>query len=171
MNIVHRAEKTHLNANALSRLHSDGGKPVPACSNLLYESSQENISVLSIFCFPITQNDQRMVQAISIHMDKQFVATLVRQLPTDRTFGTIYQRMKTAYLRSSRNARISTFESFRFDAKMKLLFFCNPNSTERLCIPNKSVSKVLKIAHDNCAHIGSHRTYDFLKDKIFMKKI
>jgi len=79
--------------------------------------------------------------------------------------------MRIAYLRSPRNAHILTFESFRFDAKTKLLFFCNPNSIKRLCIPNKFVLEVLKIAYDNCAYISLHQTYDFLKDKVFMKKM
>ena len=57
MNIVHRAGKTYLNVDAFSWLHSDGGEPVPACSNLLYKSSQEDISVFSISCLLVTQDD------------------------------------------------------------------------------------------------------------------
>ncbi|KAL2060379.1 hypothetical protein VTL71DRAFT_9774 [Oculimacula yallundae] len=109
-------------------------------------------------------------QMTMVHLDKQLVRSVVRQLPSDRTFGTIYRQIKSKYDKSPKDARIYTYESFRLDSKSKLLFFMD-DGKDRLYIPDKMIRTVLEIGHDQRAHVGAHRTYEFLKDQIFIKRM
>lgn len=66
---------------------------------------------------------------------------------------------------------ITTFESFRLDPKSKLLYFRDSDEGERLCIPDKLWTTFARIAHDDRAHVGGNRTYDFLRRNIFALRL
>lgn len=79
--------------------------------------------------------------------------------------------MTELYKNSPIDARVTTLESFRRDAKSKLLFFTDLDGRERLCIPRKSIDEVLQIAHDDRAYVGGERTYDFLRQHVFFLRM
>ena len=111
------------------------------------------------------------LQSASTFMSNEFIKSTAKLMPTDRTFGKVYRKMKQTYTDSPKDARITTFESFRFDYPTRLLFFRDSDSEERLCIPQKLVAQVLRIGHEDRAHVGTRRTYEYLRRHIFIPRL
>jgi hypothetical protein len=44
---------------------------------------------------------------------------------------------------------VTTFKRFQLDSQSKLLFLQEAKGTERMCIPDKFVQRVLEMAHDD----------------------
>jgi hypothetical protein len=62
---------------------------------------------------------------------------IIREYSRDKNFGKLYRNMVQRLQNSPKAERITTFESFRLDAKTKLLFFHKDGGSEKLYIPDK----------------------------------
>jgi hypothetical protein len=91
---------------------------------------------------------------------------VVREYTRDKNFGELYRNMLQRLQNSPKVERITTFESFRLDANAKWLFFRMDGRSERLYIPDKFVRTVLKMGHDDKAHLGANRTRDYLRESV-----
>lgn len=200
MSIVHRSGKTHLNADALSRL-----KTVPVnmiqiqqwftddsaflihddvCNlpDLEFEEPRERQSVRTTLDGDIclvseeiytmaTETSPAQFKSVLLHIDSTFGQTVAIALPNDKSFRRLYKKMVQRFEASPEDARITTFENFRYDSESGLIYFRDTDVKERLCIPDSLIQEVFKMAHDNRAHIGTQRTYDWLKECIFIRRL
>jgi hypothetical protein len=79
----------------------------------------------------------RPLVATSVYIDKQLKADILKQLPRDKSFGKLYQKMLDRYKKSPKDERVTTFKSFRLDSQSRLLFFQTAEGSKRICIPDK----------------------------------
>ncbi|CZT02527.1 uncharacterized protein RCO7_06258 [Rhynchosporium graminicola] len=170
MTIRHRAGKDHQNADALSRLP----RREPA-DQTIYHTSKESMTVTTIRAFPVAVTDPEehpsTLAATAIHLSETMVSQFRRELPRDKTFASVYNSMMGRLKSSPPEEPTTTFENFRLDPKTKLLWFRDSDIIERLCVPGKYLQRVLEIAHDNRAHVGSKRTYEYLRRHTFIPKL
>src|ERR1700722_13091269 len=109
-----------------------------------------------------------------LHIQNEFVKTIVDNLPTDKSLERFYKRIVERYDNTvnDEDGPTSTLASFRYDPESKLLFFREPQSdTERLCLPLACHQETLQMAHDNRSHVGIHRTYNYLRPQIFIHRL
>ena len=153
-----------------------------AARNRLSEATQEEIQDSNIPSQTVQElaaqairataaPSNRTLTAASTFLDNDFIKSIAGSLPNDRTFGKVYRKMLGTFTDSPTNARVTTFESFRLDHPTKLLFFRDSDTEERLCLPQNFLAIAFKIAHDDRSHVGTRRTYEFLRRHILIPRL
>ena len=108
-----------------------------------------------------------------LQIDDQLRKAIVSNLVKDKHLKSIYQAIKTQVkaTESSKDGPKTTKEAFRYDRDTGLLYFIDSDRHERLCIPEKAQPLILTWAHDNRSHPGANRTYDFLRQNVYMPRM
>ena len=155
MEILHRAGKEHLNADALSRLAT-------------VDDPETNVFVVQ------TNAEETPVQRIHLfNIGKELESKIVKALPEDRQFRTSYNLMvkKVKETKKNEDGPVVTREMFRIDMDTKLLYKMEKDGKNRLCIPAKQQGTILKMAHDHHAHQGVNRVLERLLDVCYFPKM
>jgi hypothetical protein len=105
---------------------------------------------------------------VALHVHPEFLKSIARSLPSDQSFRVLYEKMTRIFNDSKTNEAgpTTTYQNFRRDPKSKLLYLAN-DGPERLCIPRKHFPKLFSMVHDNRAHVGCNRLYEYLRDIVF----
>ena len=143
MKILHRAGKSHGNADGLSR--------IPTQETDLTHA------------FP----------AVVIQAEDKFLQEISEALPTDPHFGRIHEHIQKQVkdTQDSESGPRTTYQSYRLDPDTGLLYMLDRPGPDRLCVPRKLVRKVLEYGHDSHAHGGINRTYDRLRTSVYIPKM
>ena len=104
----------------------------------------------------------------SLHVHPDVLKSIARNLPHDPTFSKIYTKLVTLHKDTKHDEAgpVTEFQFFRRDPRSKLLFYIGDNK-DRLCVPSEDFKKVLRMAHDDRAHVGANRVYYFLREHVF----
>jgi hypothetical protein len=98
-----------------------------------------------------------------------FLDSVRDEIPKDDVFSKIFEKIKDQMRKSEDfdEGKSSTYQSYRLDPNSNLLYLIERTGPDRLCVPKKLRKEILSYAHDNNAHGGVHRTYDFLRRSVF----
>ena len=111
-----------------------------------------------------TVGEDDAVTVASLHMSDELCEAFIAGYYKDRALKTVYTKL-CEQLQSSMEKRtipILTFHLFRIDPRTKLMYFMDPRG-DRLAVPATQRTAILRMAHDNRAHTGVQRTYQFLR--------
>jgi hypothetical protein len=94
-----------------------------------------------------------------------FLDSVRDEIPKDDVFSKIFEKIKDQMRKPEDfdEGKSSTYQSYRLDPNSNLLYLIERTGSDRLCVPKKLRKEILSYAHDNNAHGGVHRTYDFLR--------
>ena len=144
LKIIYRVGRSHGNADGLSRI------PIKAKTD-------------ATRAFPVV-----VVQA-----EDEILKEISENLSTDPHFGRIFKHLREQ-INDTQNLKSgpqTTYQSYRFDPDINLLYMLNRPGSSRLCIPQKLTRKVLEYGHDSHAHGGINRTYDRLRTSVYFPKM
>lgn len=104
----------------------------------------------------------------TLQMSPAFKKDLINALKSNKQFSLIYQRLCKQVDSTSQNPEGPdiSLHNFQLQPRSRLLYYTNNKST-RLVIPAARLKRILRIAHDDHAHVSATRTHQFLRDIIF----
>ncbi len=141
MKIVHRAGKSHGNADGLSRLPTR--------------------DVAHAFPVVVVKAEEEFLKEIS--------AALPKDPHFGRIYEHLHKQVKDSqHLESGPQ---TVYQAYRLDIGTDLLYMIERPGPDRLCIPGKVIQKVLQYGHDQHAHGGIHRTHDRLRSSVYFPKM
>ncbi|KAK7992138.1 hypothetical protein PG988_000932 [Apiospora saccharicola] len=107
-----------------------------------------------------------------LQIAERMISDIVKSLPKDRTFKAIYERLLTQVKDTKNDADgpLLYLHFFRLDPVTKLLYFTE-GGRDRLAIPAELRRRIVKLVHDDRTHVGSSRTYDYLKNIAYFPKM
>lgn len=154
--IIYRAGKSHGNADGLLRIRR---------TDMQHEGEYNISKILSC----LQESNSAQVYPISlVEIDKSFREELKAKLLIDRTFARI--RTQIVKIRDedlSKGKDVPRHYYNQFILNDDLLYKLE-NGTRRLCIPYKMRERFLRNAHDQQGHSGIQRTYQLLRDTVFL---
>ena len=59
----------------------------------------------------------------------------------------------------------------RFYYNNGLIYFCDADGTQRVCIPRSLHKEIFELAHDGHAHSGFHRTYERIAGSMYLRRL
>ena len=142
MKIIHRAGKSHGNADGLSRIPTEE-------------------TLTNVFPVAVVQAEEEFLKQISeaLPTDPHF----------GRIYDQIQKQVKET--QDAESGPQTTYQAYRLDLNKNLLYMLDRPGPDRLCIPQKLTRKVLEYGHDCHAHGGINRTYDRLRTSIYIPKM
>lgn len=107
-----------------------------------------------------------------LRMSPAFEEDLIQALRQDRTFKSIYNRLSLQLDNTKDNpdGPELSLHNFQIHPKSRLLYYLDKGMA-RLVIPASRVKRILRLAHDDRAHVGIHRTLRFLRDLVFFPQM
>lgn len=120
----------------------------------------------------VAMNEGQGRVVAQLRMSSAFEEDLVRALRNDRTFRSIYARLSKQLddTKDNANGPELTLHNFHIHPKSRLLYYLDKGMA-RLVIPASRVKRVLRLAHDDRAHVGKNRTLRFLRDVAFFPRM
>ncbi|KAF2963381.1 hypothetical protein GQX73_g10196 [Xylaria multiplex] len=109
------------------------------------------------------------VVVASLHISETMKEEFVAAYEKDKSLKTVYRRL-TEQLDHPGEMPTLTFHLFRIDPETRLMYFMDP-SGDRLAVPFSQRQAILRMAHDNRAHQGIQRTYEYLRTIAFFQKM
>ena len=103
-------------------------------------------------------------------MDPKLRQRIIRAYPNDKHLATIYNKLQRQSQSTERD-KTTTYHLFRFDRPSRLLYFMERNGHERLCLPTKLHETVLAYAHDSKSHDGIDRTYQRIRQNVYLHRL
>lgn len=155
MTVKYRKGRVHSNADALSRIPTQGyDDPTPeeqrTLQRVLTDAEQTFTgSVMSITAI--------------LALDDEFMTRIKDDTAKDAIYRPIVRKI-TKQLSTSDNASYHAF------TMKDGLLYNTRKETHRLCIPRKLRKKIFDIVHDGHGHPGLKRSYGILKDNFFLPK-
>ena len=112
-------------------------------------------------------------QDTSVHVNKNNDDSNLMELPIDKdTLYRLQQRDKFCahILAQIRKGNIIEGQLYRIQDKLLKRFIIDSDNTyETIVLPRSLTTQILKMAHDNLGHNGTHRTYTLLKRLYYWK--
>ena len=145
MKIIHRANKTHNNANDFFKI-------------FIFDVETHYVEMYFIVVFNANQNFQIVIKKI---------------LSSNSHFERIYEKIQIQIkkTKNDENDFQTIYQFYRFNQNIEFFYFVNKFEFDKICISKFFYKNVFKFVHDNHVHDEINKSLNRLRQFVYMSKM